>query len=223
MNTKINMGNCAGIDKSLKKDFKNQCDIVKLLLLGTGQSGKSTIVKQMKLIHPLMGRDECGFTEIEKFDAQIAIYTNIADAMLSLLDAIYHLNIEGVETLKKSDVGKDRFEELGNILYTYYQLLLSTKSSTDGYHIPHPTDEIKIAFKELWSNESIQMAYLRRNEFQLVDSTEYFMSSIDRICAADYEPNDQDILRSRVQTTGVVKIQFECRNLPWEMYDVGGQ
>ena len=93
MNTKINMGNCAGIDKSLKKDFKNQCDIVKLLLLGTGQSGKSTIVKQMKLIHPLVDREECGFTENEKVDAQIAIYTNIADAILSLLDAIYYLNI----------------------------------------------------------------------------------------------------------------------------------
>ncbi len=30
-------------------------------MLGTGDSGKSTIVKQMKLLHPNNNRAECGF------------------------------------------------------------------------------------------------------------------------------------------------------------------
>ena len=53
------------IDKQLRKDFSEEAQTVKLLLLGAGQSGKSTIVKQMKLIHPLMDRSEVGFTDNE--------------------------------------------------------------------------------------------------------------------------------------------------------------
>ena len=65
------------IDKQLRKDFSEDSQTVKLLLLGAGQSGKSTIVKQMKLIHPLMDRIKPGFTENEKIDAKIAIYGNM--------------------------------------------------------------------------------------------------------------------------------------------------
>lgn len=36
------------IDKSLKADCEASCRQAKILLLGAGESGKSTIVKQMK-------------------------------------------------------------------------------------------------------------------------------------------------------------------------------
>ena len=49
------------------------------------------------------------------------------------------------------------------------------------------------------------------------------MSSMDRIFAEDYEPNDQDILRTRVKTTGVVRIEFDFHATKFEMLDVGGQ
>ena len=45
----------------MQKQFSDDQHVVKILLLGAGESGKSTIVKQMKLLHPVNKRNECGF------------------------------------------------------------------------------------------------------------------------------------------------------------------
>ena len=76
-----------------------------------------------------------------------------------------------------------------------------------------PPMEVINSLKYLWSTSSIQKAYERRNEFQLIDSASYFLDDLDRICRSDYDPKDEDILRTRVRTTGIVKIEFEFRHL----------
>ncbi|KAK0443968.1 heterotrimeric G-protein alpha subunit, GPA3-like protein [Desarmillaria tabescens] len=80
------MGNCTSqpnqdekacsdlIDKQLEDDgkrFKKEC---KILLLGSGESGKSTIVKQMKIIH------QGGFTTEERDSYRGTIYKNVLDS-----------------------------------------------------------------------------------------------------------------------------------------------
>ena len=54
------------------------------------------------------------------------------------------------------------------------------------------------------------------------NSHSYF-DSIDRIAAPDYIPNDQDVLRSRVKTTGITETTFIIGDLTYRMFDVGGQ
>lgn len=50
-----------------------------------------------------------------------------------------------------------------------------------------------------------------------------YYNSIDRLFAKDYLPNDQDVLRSRLRTTGITETLFELGQLRYHMFDVGGQ
>lgn len=40
-----------------------------------------------------------------------------------------------------------------------------------------------------------------------------YLDSLDRIGASDYQPTEQDILRTRVKTTGIVETHFTFKNL----------
>lgn len=76
------------IGRQLKKDYAKYSKIAKLLLLGAGESGKSTIVKQMKLLHPVNDRHQAGFSPQEREEARCAIYANIMDSIVALLEAM---------------------------------------------------------------------------------------------------------------------------------------
>ena len=45
------------ISRDLKRERSMEAQVVKILLLGAGESGKSTIVKQMKLLTAVDGRE----------------------------------------------------------------------------------------------------------------------------------------------------------------------
>jgi guanine nucleotide-binding protein subunit alpha len=70
----------ARIDKSLKNDKKMMDRTIKILLLGAGESGKSTIIKQMRIIH------SGGFPEDERRQTRAVIYSNLVIAFKVLLD-----------------------------------------------------------------------------------------------------------------------------------------
>lgn len=40
-----------------------------------------------------------------------------------------------------------------------------------------------------------------------------YLNEMDRICKPDYMPTEQDVLRSRVKTTGIIEEQFSCKEL----------
>jgi guanine nucleotide-binding protein G(i) subunit alpha len=50
-----------------------------------------------------------------------------------------------------------------------------------------------------------------------------YFDSIGRIAQPDYLPSDQDVLRSRVKTTGITETTFIIGDLTYRMFDVGGQ
>uniref|UniRef100_A0A673A1L0 Guanine nucleotide binding protein (G protein), alpha 11a (Gq class) n=1 Tax=Sphaeramia orbicularis TaxID=375764 RepID=A0A673A1L0_9TELE len=68
--------------------------------------------------------------------------------------------------------------------------------------------------KMLWTDPGIQEAYDRRREYQLSDSTN------KRIASAAYVPTQQDVLRVRVPTTGIIEYPFDLENIIFRYWKV---
>ncbi|KAJ3241161.1 guanine nucleotide-binding protein subunit alpha [Chytriomyces hyalinus] len=93
------MGNCGSaetavaaaaskeIDNQLKAEQKNSQQNIKLLLLGPGETGKSTVLKQFKLIYG------DGYSQHEKIAFRTTILTNVMTCALSLINAMDMLKI----------------------------------------------------------------------------------------------------------------------------------
>ena len=76
------------IDKMIKSDQRKIQQEVKVLLLGAGESGKSTFLKQMKIIHGVV------FETDELKELRRNIYQNCIKGMRVLVDAQRKLKIK---------------------------------------------------------------------------------------------------------------------------------
>jgi len=87
------------IDKDIKATKKQQEYEVKLLLLGAGESGKSTFAKQMKILHMN------GWDEGERLSYKAVIYHNLVDSMKMLITVCPRLGITMDESNKERAYG----------------------------------------------------------------------------------------------------------------------
>ncbi|KAJ1942770.1 guanine nucleotide-binding protein subunit alpha, partial [Kickxella alabastrina] len=186
------------IDNQLRKERMNLRNEVKMLLLGAGESGKSTIIKQMKLIH------DGGYSHEERESFKEVIFSNTIQSMRVLLEAMDSLHI-GLEHPE---------------LQGYADVIMRMPGQIEAESLPA---DVASAVKALWSDGGVRECFGRSNEFQLNDSASYYFDSILRICQDGYQPTDQDVLRSRVKTTGINETIFRVGELTYRMLDVGGQ
>jgi len=78
--------------------------------------------------------------------------------------------------------------------------------------------------KSLWDDKAIQQAWEIAPEFQLQMTTlDYHMQHIDQYASKDYIPTNNDMLRARFRTTGMVETVFEMNQTEWTIIDTGGQ
>ncbi|VEN41215.1 unnamed protein product [Callosobruchus maculatus] len=187
------------IDKMLEKDRQSMKRQVKLLLLGSGESGKSTFLKQMRIIHGVRFEQRL----VEEY--QQVIYQNLVKGMRVLVDARDKLGIPW-DDQANMELGRRLLQAENN---TYLD------SRTFGQFAP--------LLARLWQDPAIVRAYERRREFQLSDSVEYFLNNLDRISRPDYIPNNKDILHCRKATKGITEFIIPINNIPFLFVDVGGQ
>uniref|UniRef100_A0A3P9J0G4 Guanine nucleotide-binding protein G(o) subunit alpha n=1 Tax=Oryzias latipes TaxID=8090 RepID=A0A3P9J0G4_ORYLA len=187
------------IEKNLKEDGLTAAKDVKLLLLGAGESGKSTIVKQMKIIH------EDGFSGDDVKQYKPVVYSNTIQSLAAIVRAMDTLGLDYGDKERKADA-------------KMVCDVVSRMEDTEPF-----SAELLSAMMRLWSDSGLQECFSRAREYQLNDSAQYYLDSLDRIGATDYQPTEQDILRTRVKTTGIVETHFTFKNLHFRLFDVGGQ
>lgn len=177
----------------------------KILLLGAGESGKSTVIKQIKLIHKKK------ITPEDRVRAGISLHQNTVDCMKALLGAVNQFaTFELDEEDRKTESALSAHDETKKI-----------------------TPDLGARILRLWESKAVQHAYSRRSEFWLLDSFPYYIRNLNRFTEDDFSPSDEDIVMARIRTTGIVVDNLESKivqehkdepdTLQFQVVDVGGQ
>lgn len=187
------------IEKELRKYKRDARKELKLLLLGTGESGKSTFIKQMRIIH---GK---GYNDEDKRSFIKLVYQNILTSIQNLVNAMATLHIEYHN--------QDNHDNAEKVL----EVQIEKICGFDDF------DPYVTAISAIWNDPGVHECYERRREYQLSDSTKYYLNDLERIQDPDYLPTQQDILRVRIPTTGIIEYPFDLDQIMFRMVDVGGQ
>ena len=169
-------------------------------MIGAGESGKSTIIKQMRIIY------SGGFQEDERIQVKAVIYSNVVIAFRVLLEIMQE------ERIAFSDE-KTRM---------HAEVLEDAEADVDALHAFRDM-KIKEAMLGLWRDGGVQRAVSKSHEFALNDNLGFYFTNIDRMFDPDWIPGNQDMLHARLRTTGITETVFELKELTFRMMDVGGQ
>ncbi|XP_067005749.1 guanine nucleotide-binding protein G(o) subunit alpha isoform X3 [Anabrus simplex] len=187
------------IDKQLGELAKQERNVIKILLLGAGESGKSTLVKQMKIIH------SDGFTKEELRSFRPTVMDNLLSSMKYVLTGMGLLRIN-LESAKNK---------------AHAQTVLVSSSCFDKSFNILPN--VAMSLQALWQDRGVRLAVARGYEYELNDSAIYLFENMNRICDEKYIPTPTDVLRARVRTNGIIETHFKINDVIISMFDVGGQ
>jgi len=183
------------ITETLKKDQRKFENTISLLLLGAGESGKTTVLKQFKILHMN------GFTPEELADFKSDIRVNVLQA-IGGLTRVALANRSGI----RADLVKSA----------------ETFSRLDEYNTPL-TPELASSIRVLWNDPAIRDTYTKRVDKQLQSNASYLLDEVERVASPVFVPTETDVLCCRVRTTGCLEIKFTIDDVPFKLMDVGGQ
>lgn len=227
------------IQKELERAHKEESAKIKMLLLGAGESGKSTIFKQMRILYGAP-RDDA---DLKMFG--VVVRSNITTAIRKLCMLLRNLGLED-ELDKESEkikavnpdamTPREGYDEV--IAYivdnTAAPAQASANSDSDWVGLspragPAANNEAKQflahvnAIEAVWKSIIMKEVWAKRASMNVIDSHKEFLNDIRRIGSPSYRPTTQDMLLSRVRTTQVIVERYNIDGIDFEMYDVGGQ
>ncbi|KAG5274580.1 hypothetical protein AALO_G00137870 [Alosa alosa] len=171
---------------------------LKFLLLGANEAGKTTLAKQMKILH--LG----AYTDEERLDYRPTIYSNILQFSLTVIQNMGALEIKFASPSGEADSKK----------------LVTMAGSTEEGTM---SADLAALIKSVWADAGIKACFERANMYDINDPTSYFMDDLERVCEPNYLPTEKDVLYSRLETTGTSEEQFNYKDLLIRLFDVGGK
>mmetsp|Transcript_67426 Transcript_67426/g.60562 ORF Transcript_67426/g.60562 Transcript_67426/m.60562 type:complete len:415 (+) Transcript_67426:104-1348(+) len=205
-------------DYMLKNKEANKA-VKKLLLLGSGSSGKSTLFKQLKCIFNPWGLDASEFIETAH-----SIRTNIVLGILKLLQKSQDLYDSDPNRYSKCYIDLDADPNLINEIQVILQFRHETFENMDDAKWDQ-LQRLGEAIDYIWKNvDGIRHTFNERgSRFSFADNMEYFFDKCRSIFLEEFYPTHEDVLKCRIRTTGMVEITYEIKDSFFNIYDVGGQ
>ncbi|AMD22465.1 HHL305Wp [Eremothecium sinecaudum] len=182
----------------------NDGKALKMLLLGSGESGKSTVLQQLKILH------QNGFSKQELLEYKPFIFDNIIETGKDIINARHEFGVE--------------LEDHAGITEKDFELILNYRGADVREEAITP--DLKFVLSRLWELPSTQKMLKgeHQSSIYLMDNASYFFSELDRIAQPGYVPTVTDILRTRKKTSGVYDTNIDMGSgLRLHIYDVGGQ
>jgi len=173
-----------------------QAQQVRMILLGPGESGKSTFFKQLKIIQG------GGIGEEERKRWAVGVFANIRSQMQILVQQARDEEVEFSEPSSQDMAQK----------------ILSTPADSEW------SSEFGMWVKKMWAEPAIKTIYQERDRlFSLNDGAAYFFTNIDRIMEPNYIPSQQDLLCVRVRSAAFEQAVYSYNKITFKIWDVGGQ
>ncbi|XGW02535.1 hypothetical protein V3C99_014516 [Haemonchus contortus] len=171
--------------------------LTRLLLLGAAESGKTTLLEQIRLLY------KHNYTEMEFVHRKSFIYNNILTSIRKLI-----IRMQDTET---------PFENPDNIQYA------DKIMNEEDCQYACFTADVYDAIQRVWHDQAVQKIYERRSEINLNDSSKYFLENLASINKLDYTPTPRDLIMSYVPTVGVQNVIFSADDHVFQLFDIGGQ
>jgi len=192
------------IQEDIDAKEQKENNITKLLLLGAGESGKSTLFKQMIKLY---GK---GYDEQDRKGFIANVSKNLATCAEVLV------NSENWDILQAAHPELQRPDQK----HREFVHSLFPEDRNDYEHVkPKDVD----SFRALWADPAVQAMLPYKNLIQFPTATSYWFEHCERMSDPNFLPEDDDILRARVRTTGISETAFCVNNVNFNMFDVGGQ
>ncbi|XP_057782900.1 extra-large guanine nucleotide-binding protein 1-like isoform X2 [Salvia miltiorrhiza] len=219
----VDKGAAEAVARNLEQKMMN-----KILLVGSDQSGTSTIFKQAKIVYGVP------FSEDEKQSIKFVIQRNVYSYIGILLEGCARFEEDYLVEMRRQQADEPGPSDSGSVdesniyslnrkLKAFADWLLQTMVSGNLELIfPAATQMYSPLVEELWKDKAFQATYRRRNELHsLPRAANYFLDRAVEITQIDYEPTQMDILYAEGITTsnGVASMEFSFpkSSLDWYM------
>lgn len=189
----------AVIDEEAREQQAAAEKVLKLLWLGPGESGKSTLFRRVK------SKYGDAYTEDDRLGYRVPISNNVIIFMKTLVNYAQNSMDEDLKVEFDAET-----QEAAELIQGFKDGDTFNKSRA-------------LVVKTLWKHQAIKNAFTHRGRCHVPESSQYFFDKVEDLAAYDYIPSDEDCLRSRIRTLGLIETDFEAEGQQYKMIDVGGQ
>ncbi|ETO08953.1 GTP-binding protein (p) alpha subunit, gpa1 [Reticulomyxa filosa] len=198
----------AQINKHLRQEAKEIDNLLQIFLLGPGDSGKTTVLKQMKKMYGMADHEKSGYV--------YKVYPKkkkIEYAMMTTDNIFIREHPVQPKYILETDVDKSLYD-IRDEFANYKQKPVLSEDTVE-------------KIEKLWNDEGFKKTLEYRALYQLPDNVAYFLDKIREISKTDYVPSFDDYIRFRFRTTGFASERFvsmiDKKKYIIELTDVGGQ